>query len=217
MEAYAALISSYERANVIGTRDFRAVVLDHVLDSLSCLLVEPLLEADRLIDVGSGGGLPGVPLAIACPSLQAVLAESIGKKARFLEEASARVPVDNLRVANGRVEELARTADYRGSFDIATARAVARLAVVAEYCVPFVGVGGCVISMKARLDAEELSEGRRAAKKLGASVSHVVPVPFIPEVWGKERNLVVFEKVRPTPDLYPRSVGVPAKKPLGVV
>jgi 16S rRNA (guanine527-N7)-methyltransferase len=122
-----------------------------------------------------------------------------------------------VEVLEGRVEEVAHARSCRGTHDVVTARAVARLSVVTEYCVPLLRVGGHVISMKARLEAEELSEGERAAKRLGAEVSEVLQVPHLPEVGPKERRLVILEKVSDTPAKYPRKVGVPAKKPLGVV
>ena len=211
------LLGTYDRANVIGTREPRGILLDHILDSLSCFLFEPLVEAQRLVDVGSGGGLPGIPIKIVRPTLQATLVESTGKKARFLRHAVERLGLDGIEVLDGRVEEVARANSCRGAYDVVTARAVARLSVVAEYCVPLSRVGGYVISMKARLQAEELSEGERAAQRLGAKVAEVLQVPHLPEVGPKERHLVILEKMRDTPEKYPRKVGVPAKKPLGVV
>ena len=217
MLEYARLLGSYEQSNVIGTREPRRILVDHILDSLSCFLFEPLGEARRLADVGSGGGLPGVPIKIARPALQTALLESTGKKTRFLRHAIGRLRLDGVEVVEGRVEEVAHARGHRGTYDVVTARAVARLSVVAEYCVPLLKVGGHVISMKAKLGTEEFSEGERAAQRLGARVSEVLRVPLLPEVGTKERRLVILEKVRVTPGKYPRKVGVPARKPLGVV
>jgi 16S rRNA (guanine527-N7)-methyltransferase len=215
---FARLLGTYDQANVIGTRELRGILLDHILDSLSCFLFEPLVGVHRLADVGSGGGLPGIPIKIAQPTLGTTLVESTAKKARFLRHAVERLGLfEGVEVLDGRVEEVARARGYRGVYDVVTVRAVARLSVVAEYCVPLLRVGGHVISMKARIQAEELSEGERAAKRLGAEVSEVLQVPHLPEVGPKERRLVILEKVRDTPKEYPRKVGVPAKKPLGVV
>ena len=214
---YARLLGSYEQSNVIGTREPRRILVDHILDSLSCFLFEPLGEARRLADVGSGGGLPGVPIKIARPALQTALLESTGKKTRFLRHAIERLRLDGVEVVEGRVEEVTHARGHRGTYDVVTARAVARLSVVAEYCVPLLKVGGHVISMKAKLGTEEFSEGERAAQRLGARVSEVLRVPLLPEVGTKERRLVILEKVRETPGKYPRKVGVPSKEPLGVV
>jgi 16S rRNA (guanine527-N7)-methyltransferase len=217
LERFARFLRDYEEANVIGTREFRGIILDHILDSLSCFLFEPLGTAHRMVDVGSGGGLPGVPIKIAKPELSTTLVESTAKKARFLHRAVETLALDGVEVTNARAEEVARTEGYRGAYDIATARAVARLPVVAEYCVPLLRVGGHMISMKGRLEDEELSQGEKAAEELGARVSTLIRVPRLPEIEKKERCLVILQKVQETPRKYPRNVGVPTKKPLGVV
>jgi 16S rRNA (guanine527-N7)-methyltransferase len=217
LETFARLLSGYEEANVIGTRELRGILLDHVLDSLSCFLFDPLRTARRLADVGSGGGLPGIPIRIVATELEATLVESTVKKARFLRRAVETLSLEGTTVTNARVEEIARTGAHRGAYDITTARAVARLSVVAEYCVPLLKVGGYAISMKGRLENDELSEGERAAEKLGARVSALIRVPRLSEIEKKERCLVIIEKAGETPGEYPRNVGVPAKKPLGVV
>ena len=213
---YARLLASYEKANVIGTRDLDRILLDHVLDSLSCFLHHPLWEAGRLADVGSGGGLPGIPMSIVRPDLRTTLIESTGKKADFLSYAAERLALGNLEVVNARVEDIGRMQGPRGVYGIVTIRAVARLSVVAEYCVPLLEVGGQAIAMKARLEGEEYEEGRRATGELGATIAGVEPVAMLPEIGEKERNLVVLEKIRETPARYPRKAGMAAKRPLGV-
>jgi 16S rRNA (guanine527-N7)-methyltransferase len=217
LEGYARVLRDYEEANVIGTRDLRGVILDHVLDSLSCFLFEPLGAARSLVDVGTGGGLPGVPIKIVEPEIRTTLVEATAKKARFLRRVVERLSLEDVKVENARVEEIARTDAHRGVYDVATARAVARLSVVAEYCVPLLRVGGHLISMKGRLEDEEIAEGERAAQKLGARFSQLIPVPRLPELEKKERCLVILEKTEETPREYPRNVGVPAKRPLGMV
>lgn len=217
LEGYARLLRDYEEANVIGTRELRGVILDHVLDSLSCFLFEPLGAARSLVDVGTGGGLPGVPIKIVEPEIRTTLVEATAKKARFLRRVVERLSLEDVKVENARVEEIARTDAHRGVYDVATARAVARLSVVAEYCVPLLRVGGHVISMKGRLEDEEIAEGERAAQKLGARFSQLIPVPRLPELEKKKRCLVILEKTEETPREYPRNVGVPAKRPLGMV
>ncbi len=214
---YARLLAAYDQANVIGTRDPTRIVLDHVLDSLSCLLVGALSGAERMVDVGSGGGLPGIPIKIARPHLALTLVESTAKKSRFLRYAVEVLSLEAVTVANDRVEDLARDPDHRGRYDATTVRAVARLAVVAEYCVPLLRVGGKAVAMKARMKDEELREGERAAGLLGARISERISVPLIPEVGEKERQLVVIEKLRETGKGYPRKPGMAVKKPLGVV
>ena len=216
LREYARHLALYDRANVIGTRDLDRILLDHVLDSLSCFLHEPLFRARRLADVGSGGGLPGIPIKIIRPDLATTLVESTGKKARFLQHAVDGLALKGVEVANMRVEDLGRTRAHRGAYDVVTCRAVARLSVVAEYCVPLLESGGCAIAMKARLEPEELTEGDGAVASLGAKVAATTRVPTLPEVGEKERHLVILEKIRETPARYPRRPGIVAKRPLGV-
>jgi 16S rRNA (guanine527-N7)-methyltransferase len=213
---YARLLASYEKANVIGTRHLDRILLDHVLDSLSCYLHEPMWEAGRLADVGSGGGLPGIPISIVRPNLRTSLIESTGKKADFLRRAAEKLALGSVDVVNARVEDLGRMRGQRGVYSIVTTRAVARLSVIAEYCVPLLEVGGQAIAMKAGLQSEELEEGRRATGALGARVARVKPVTMLPEVGDKKRNLVVLAKVRETPARYPRKAGMATRRPLGV-
>jgi 16S rRNA (guanine527-N7)-methyltransferase len=213
---YARLLATYNRANVIGTRDLDRIVVDHVLDSVSCFLHEPLLEAGRLADVGSGGGLPGIPISIVRRDMATTLIESTGKKTRFLRAAVEDLALGNVEVANARVEDLGRAKEHRGAYDVVTSRAVARLSVVAEYCVPLLEVGGWAIAMKGRLERDEVREGGQALRVLGANIAEVEPVGMLPEVGDKERNLVVIEKVTRTPERYPRKPGAAAKRPLGV-
>ncbi len=209
------MLATYDRSNVIGTKDYRRIVLHHVTDSLSCLLFRPLFHARRLADVGSGGGLPGIPLSIMRPGLEMTLVESVGKKSSFLNYAIGALSLEGLTVANARVEDLARDTRHRGSYDVATTRAVAPLAAIAEYCVPLLRVGGHAVAMKARLADAELSDGQRAAALLGAKISERVPVSFLADIGDRERQLVIIEKVRETPTRYPRKPGTPTKSPLG--
>lgn len=216
LKEYAGLLAHYDRANVIGARDVDTVLVDHVIDSLSCFMHEPLYRAGRLADVGSGGGLPGIPIKIVRSDLATTLVESTGKKAEFLRQAVDEIGLRDVEVANGRVEDLGRAPAHRGAYDVVTCRAVARLSVVAEYCVPLLKTGGCAIAMKGRLDPEELAEGRWALEALGAKVAEIARVPMLPEIGEKERNLVILEKIRETPARFPRRTGIVAKRPLGV-
>ena len=127
LRKYARLLSNYDLANVIGTRDVDRILIDHVLDSLSCFLLEPLSHARRLADVGSGGGLPGIPIKIMRPDIAATLVESTGKKARFLRYAVDGLSLRGVEVANTRAEDLGRTLEHRGAYEIVTCRAVGRL------------------------------------------------------------------------------------------
>lgn len=215
LEAYARELGAYDKSNVVGTRDLNRLWFDHILDSLSCLLCKPISRASSLIDIGSGGGVPGVPLHLAISPARTCLLESTGKKAEFLRYVSSRIPLDGLEVAGVRAEELGHSLKYRDSFEAATVRAVASLPVISEYCLPFLGSGGVMVAMKGPLEAKELDAGQKAAEALGGALEQVIQVPFSEEIEYKDRNLVVVRKTRPTPERYPRAAGTPRKKPLG--
>ena len=167
LQEYARLLAHYDRANVICTNDERRIMQAHVLDSLSCFLYEPLSKARRLADVGSGGGLPGIPIKIMKPELATTLVESTSKKATFLQHAVEILRLGGVEVANTRAEDLGRSRAHRGAYDVVTSRAVARLSVVAEFCVPLLEVGGSAIAMKGRMETGELEEGNRAVEVIG--------------------------------------------------
>jgi 16S rRNA (guanine527-N7)-methyltransferase len=211
---YAQRLAGYEKSNVIGTSNLERILLEHVLDSLSCFLFSPLSEADTLIDVGSGGGLPGVPINILKQELETTLLEATGKKSVFLNEVIEGLSLRAVRAVSGRAENIAKEPHYRGGFDVATARAVDSLSVVFEYCVPFLEEGGYVIAMKGTLDKQEMRDGSAAARTLGAEIQEVVEVPYLEEISDKERVLVIARKLTGTPRGYPRKDGTPRKNPL---
>jgi 16S rRNA (guanine527-N7)-methyltransferase len=166
LREYANLLAGYKYANIVGTSDLRHIFTEHLTDSLSCLLLADLRSSGSAIDVGTGGGLPGVPLAISSPRLNVTLLEATEKKVRFLEYVGARLGLHNLTLIHGRAEEEGKRAANREAFDFAVARAVAELSVVVEYCAPFVRVGGQVVAMKARLTEDELARGVTASGEL---------------------------------------------------
>jgi 16S rRNA (guanine527-N7)-methyltransferase len=159
--------------------------------------------------------MPGIPLHLIQSFQSTCLVEATGKKADFLRHVSNRLGLDGLVVANYRAEDLARNTGYRESFDAVTVRAVASFDVISEYCLPFLAPGGCMIAMKGRVDHDERRAGERAAEMLGGELEAVIRVPFIQEIEQKERHLIVLRKVDPTPESYPRGIGVPRKSPLG--
>jgi 16S rRNA (guanine527-N7)-methyltransferase len=215
LSEYADLLARYKHANVIGTRDPSEIFTEHLTDSLSCLLIGDLRMSPSVIDVGTGGGLPGVPLATSCPTLTVTLLEATEKKVRFLRTVIESLGLQNLKLIHGRAEETGHRAANREAFRFAVARAVAELPVVAEYCAPLVQLGGKILAMKARLTEEELSRGVTASRELGIELREVRKVQYTPELPQKERHLVVFEKILATPEKFPRRVGLAKKRPLG--
>jgi 16S rRNA (guanine527-N7)-methyltransferase len=178
-----------------------------VEDSLALLV--HLDDANSLVDVGSGGGLPGLPLKIARPRLSVTLVESDQAKAAFLERACATLELDGVNVLARRAEEVGQDPRYREAFDVAVARALAPMPVLVELCLPLVRVGGRLLAQKT--EREDVDRAARSIEMLGGAMSRVVSAPSDARRAG---TVVIVEKVRPTPAAYPRRSGVPSRKPL---
>ncbi|HEV2216247.1 MAG TPA: 16S rRNA (guanine(527)-N(7))-methyltransferase RsmG [Candidatus Dormibacteraeota bacterium] len=175
-----------------------------------CLVLVPYLSgASTLVDVGSGGGLPGLPLKLMVPALQVTLVEADGRKAAFLTQACGRLGLSDVLVVGRRAEDAARDATMREAFDVAVARALAPMAVVAELCLPFVRIGGRLLAQKTR--DENLSPAARAIELLGGAPARVDPAPSRARSAGV---VVVVDKIGSTPDAYPRRPGLPSRRPL---
>ncbi|HET9017896.1 MAG TPA: 16S rRNA (guanine(527)-N(7))-methyltransferase RsmG [Thermomicrobiaceae bacterium] len=171
----------------------------------------PVARPRRLIDVGSGGGFPGLPLKIVDPTLDVVLLEATGKKVTFLEAAIAELDLDGVRAVHGRAEEYAHQPAFRARFDLVTARGVARLPTLLEFCLPFLRPGGWGIFPKGRDAETEASDSARALETLGGQLVAVEPIP-LPELSGSV--IVAVEQASPAPSTYPRRAGLPVKRPL---
>lgn len=175
-----------------------------------CLvLVDHLGDAKRVVDVGSGGGLPGLPLKIARPELEVVLVEADRDKAAFLQRAAAELGLAGVEVVDRRAEDVGRDPRYREGFDVAVARALASLPVLVELCLPLVRVGGRLLAQKTM--GEDVAAAALAIEKLGGGSARVAAAPSSARSTG---TVVIVEKLRPTPDAYPRRAGVPGRKPL---
>lgn len=208
------LLAANQETNLTRIVDRRDVLIKHHLDSLTAFLAADFPPDGTVIDVGSGGGLPGIPLKIHRPDLQVSLLESSRKKCDFLREASRDLALPGLSVLEGRAEDLGRQPMLRESFDVAVARAVAHLAVLAEICLPFVKVGGVLLAMKGAGGEAEARAASAATEALGGSLRRVLRVT-LPEGAG-ERSLVVIEKDVASPGRFPRKAGIPQKRPLGL-
>jgi 16S rRNA (guanine527-N7)-methyltransferase len=200
------------RFNLTAIQDPRNIRIKHFLDSLTCLMAMRERPMEKIIDVGTGAGFPGLPIKIACPSIHLTLVESVGKKVDFCQHIVRKLGLENVEVLQARAEEVGQHPAYREKYDWALARAVAILPVLAEYLLPLVRLGGGMIAMKGESAHAEAQDAERALRILGGHLRRLLPVT-LPGV-ADERYLVVIDKVAATPSLYPRRVGIPAKRPL---
>ena len=206
-DAFYRLISEEnEKVNLTAIVNEDDFFIKHVLDSLTVL---PFLTGKNMIDVGSGGGFPGIPVAIMREDLNVTLLDATGKKCLFLEKAAKELDLKKVTVLCGRAEELSKSAPHREGYDICTARAVARLNTLTEYCLPFVKVGGVMVAMKGDAE-EEIKEAANAIAVLGGKTEEVKTF----NLEENKRTIVVIKKEKPTPPKYPRGNGKERKKPL---
>jgi len=213
LEAYEhELLDWNARFNLTAIQETDQIRVKHFLDSLTCLCVMRESPMERVIDVGTGAGFPGIPLKICCPSIRLTLVESVGKKADFCRHVAKTLGLDNLEVVQERAETLGQMPAYREQYDWAVARAVAIMPVLAEYLLPLVKVGGAMLAMKGESAPAEAHSADHALRLLGGHLRKLVPVT-LPGV-AEERYLVVVDKVAATPQSLPRRVGQPAKRPL---
>lgn len=211
---YHLLVEWNEKFNLTTITEYTDVQLKHFLDSLSAapILLQAGVTEKKLIDVGAGAGLPGMPLAIALAELRVTLMDATGKKVRFLEEVTSELGLENVTCVHARAEEYGRDPKQREQFDFAVARALAPMRTLVEYTLPFVRVGGTMIAYKA-LDAdEETRQANRGIEKLGGKLREIVTVKL--GDLDAVRHLVVIDKIARTPDAYPRAGGAPKSKPL---
>lgn len=200
------------RMNLTALTAPEDVAVKHIIDSLTAYDAALFDGARTLIDVGTGAGLPGIPLAVYAPHLTVTLLDSLNKRVRFLTEVTAAMGLPNVRCIHARAEEAARTAEHRAAYDIVVSRAVARLPVLLEYTLPFVRVGGTLLALKGRAYAEEQKEARRAAEVLGGGriTARPVHLPGLDDV----RAILTVTKERQTPAAYPRGGGAPTRRPI---
>lgn len=208
----AELMSWNEKFNLTAIRDAEGIRIKHFLDSLTCLQVMKPLHNERIIDVGTGAGFPGIPLKIIYPGLKLTLVESVGKKAGFCKHMVETLHLDNVDVLTLRAEEVGRLPNHRAQYDWALARAVASLPILSEYLVPLLKIGGHMLAQKGESAHAEAQASENALKLLGAQLQKIEKIT-LPGVVD-ERFLVVVKKTAATPALYPRTVGIPTKKPL---
>ena len=212
LEAYAALLLEKNKVmNLTAITAPQEVATLHLLDC-AALLTMADLRGKRVIDVGTGAGFPGLPLKIYDPGMRVTLIDSLQKRLNFLEQVVKDLGLGQVRCTHARAEDAGKDPALREKFDVAVARAVAALPVLAEYCLPLVRVGGVFYAMKGSRYQEEVDAAHHAVEVLGGKITEVRPVQ-LPGLTD-QRAIITIEKVRPTPKQYPRKAGTAVKKPL---
>lgn len=209
---FELLVAWNEKVNLTAITQPREVAVKHIIDSLSCYEEQFFPGGCSLADIGTGAGFPGLPLKILRPDLQLTLLDSLNKRLVFLRDVVEKLGLEGVSLVHARAEDGARQKDRRGCYQIAVSRAVARLNVLSELCLPFVKQGGYFIALKGAQYREELGEAGRALSLLGGEVRKVRPVA-LPGL-DDSRAIIYIHKVGPTPATYPRKAGTPEKKPL---
>ena len=211
---YEDLVEKNKVMNLTAITEMQDVITKHFADSLALIrAVTDLGSGNRIImDLGTGAGFPGIPLAIAFPNLDLVLADSLNKRILFIKEECGKLGMENVTAIHGRAEDLARKPEYREKFDLCVSRAVANLSTLSEYCLPFVKEGGYFIPYKSGEIRQEAENARTALKLLGGTLEKEIRFS-LPEEEG-ERTLLKIRKTGLTPKKFPRKAGLPSKEPL---
>ena len=202
-----SIIEKNQFINLTSITEPKEFIIKHFIDSL---VVSSYLEGIRIIDIGTGAGFPGVPLAINSSDKSFVLVDSVNKKLDVIRGTIKELNINNIEVIHSRAEELANNDEYREKFDVAISRAVANLTTLVEYMLPFVKVGGTCICMKGPNYENEVDEARKAISILGGEIEKVLNI----DIEGNERNIIFIRKNSSTPTKYPRGQGKPLKEPI---
>lgn len=209
---YDLLLEWNEKINLTAITEREDVYLKHFYDSLTLAFYEDFTNDKKLVDVGAGAGFPSIPLKIAFPDLEVTIVDSLNKRVNFLNTVISDLDLSGVSAYHDRAETFGQNSDFRGQFDVATARAVARLNLLAEFCIPLLKKGGQFLAMKAAQTHDEREEAKQAIATLGGKF--IEDIAFdLPNEAG-ERHIVRIEKRKETPNKYPRRPGKPAKNPL---
>ncbi len=211
MRYYELLIEWNKVMNLTGITEFDEVIEKHFIDSLAIVKAVSMEKINSIIDVGTGAGFPGLPIAIAFPNVHVTLLDSLMKRVKFLNEVIAACGLKNVEAFQGRAEDFGKNQNYREKYDLAVSRAVANLSPLAEYCTPYVKVGGIFIAYKSGKAEEEIQNSEKAISVLGCEMKHIEKFNLDN---GDGRTLVVIEKKNRTPKKYPRKAGTPTRNPL---
>ena len=209
---FELLVEWNEKINLTAITEPKEVAIKHMIDSITAYDENLFKDGTIVIDVGTGAGFPGLPLKIFCPEIKLTLMDSLNKRIKFLQTVVEELGLKDVDCIHARAEEGARNKKYREAFDIAVSRAVARLPILCEYCLPFVKKGGHFIALKGMQYNDEAEEAAKAIKVMGGSHTEIRPVK-LPELDDK-RAVITITKTMPTPKAYPRKAGTPTKNPI---
>ena len=211
---YNKLIEFNKKVNLTRITNKNEVYLKHFFDSITPLLeFSDLFKGEKsLCDVGAGAGFPSLPIKILCPDLSITIVDSLGKRLKFLDELVSDLSLDKVTLVHSRAEDAGQNKNLREKFDLVTGRAVARMSVLSEYCLPLAKVDGYLVALKGPKAQDELADAKNAIEVLGGSVKEVKEL-MLPDT-DDERTLIVVKKVKATPKKYPRQAGTPSRKPL---
>ena len=210
---YMKLLQEWnEKINLTAITEDEEVIKKHFIDCIKAFKSKAVRNAKTVIDVGTGAGFPGLPIAIMNPDISVTILDSLNKRINFLNTVVAQLELKNVTTIHSRAEDGARKPELRESFDVATSRAVANMAVLSEFCLPYVRVNGYIVSLKGPAIEEELKEGQKAINTLGGSLENIIEVNI--EESDLKHNIVEIKKVNKCPKTYPRKAGTVNKKPI---
>lgn len=201
-----------EMVNLTAIRDPKEFTIKHFVDSAACFNLPEYVKANKVLDMGTGAGFPGVPLAILSPEKEFILADSLNKKLKIIDELCEAIGIKNVKTVHARAEDLARNPRHREGYDLCVSRAISNLTVLSEYCLPFVKVGGYMVAYKGADAEAELETAQKAIKILGGEYERMAPTPL--HQVGDEHKIVLIKKTDKTGSKYPRKAGTPAKEPI---
>ena len=210
---YMKLLQEWnEKINLTAITEDEEVIKKHFIDCIKAFKSNAVKNAKTIIDVGTGAGFPGLPIAIMNPSINVTLLDSLNKRINFLNAVISTLELKNVVTIHSRAEDGARKSEFREKFDVATSRAVANMAVLSEFCLPYVKVNGYFVALKGPAIEEELKEGQKAISTLGGNLENIIEVNI--EESDLKHNIVEVKKINKCPKTYPRKAGTINKKPI---